>query len=93
MQGVRHELKKTPPKTEDKINPDISKVLEKKIELAAREQKSATTSPAKAEIQPSQTFKTTTKRDHPISLQIWDFAGHELYYTTHQVQRHQRLFL
>ena len=23
--------------------------------------------------------------DEAISLHIWDFAGHELYYTTHQV--------
>ena len=23
--------------------------------------------------------------DEQISLHIWDFAGHELYYTTHQV--------
>ena len=27
----------------------------------------------------------TTKEDDTISLYIWDFAGHEMYYTTHQV--------
>ena len=86
MQVVRHELKKTPIKTEEKINPEISKVLETKIELATREQKSATTSPVKSGILSVGTVETTKTRDSAISLQIWDFAGHELYYTTHQVQ-------
>ena len=27
----------------------------------------------------------STEGDEAISLHIWDFAGHELYYTTHQV--------
>ena len=27
----------------------------------------------------------TREDDETISLYIWDFAGHEMYYTTHQV--------
>ena len=27
-----------------------------------------------------------SKEEEVVSLHIWDFAGHELYYTTHQVR-------
>ena len=29
----------------------------------------------------------TGSGEDAISLYIWDFAGHEMYYTTHQVRR------
>ena len=85
MQVVRSKLKKTPTKTERKINPEISKVLEEKIYLATKEQKSTSTSPAKPGTRSSRSALDTKKSEEAVSLHIWDFAGHELYYTTHQV--------
>ena len=31
------------------------------------------------------TTKEDDKEEETLTMQIWDFAGHELYYTTHQV--------
>ena len=60
------------PKTQQKetmIHPDISVLLQNKIESSKKGGDSS------------------KNREEGISLHIWDFAGHELYYTTHQVCR------
>ena len=67
---VRAKTPKLTPMTQPEIQPDISELLEKKIK-STKSSKSPES--------------TSTTSEESISLHIWDFAGHELYYTTHQV--------
>ena len=65
------------------INLDVSILVQKKIGSEAK--KSATS--IKERNLTAKGSESHMMKDEPICLHIWDFAGHELYYTTHQVQQ------
>ena len=68
--------------TDQQIHPEISELLTKKIESTKKQ-----SLPNITETETASTSQNglSIKKEEPVNLHIWDFAGHELYYTTHQV--------
>ena len=60
------------------IQPEISELLSKKIQSTKKQSSTGGASSSNTDI-------IQKKDDETVNLHIWDFAGHELYYTTHQV--------
>ena len=71
-------------RVEKEIDPNISKLLKHKLKLESKQSEPPSAQKRKVKSD-AHSAQSTKKEEEPLKLHIWDFAGHELYYTTHQV--------
>ena len=82
---VRTTRKPAQVREEKTVDPNISRLFKKKLKLSPTPQKPSSSQRQKQSETSSRDVQHKKQEEDPLKLHIWDFAGHELYYTTHQV--------